>query len=86
MTYRALWNIISDELFLSDVFFEIGFVYSTKESENKNAECISCNGKFSEDDQREIWIKYFNWTLPEQKTQSISMTFINRLEAEMIFA
>ena len=26
------------------------------------------------------------WTVPEQRTQSISVTFINRLETEMFFA
>ena len=60
-------------------------MYSTKKSENKDAECIFCNGKFSEDEQGEIWIKCFRWTLPEQRTQSISMTFKNRLQAEMVF-
>ena len=56
------------------------------QSENKDAECIFCNGKFSEDEQGEIWIKCFSWTLPEQRTQNKSMTFINKLEAEMVFA
>ena len=81
-----LWNTTSDESFLSDVLSEIDFVYSTKESENKDAKCIFCNGKFSEYEQGEIWIKCFSWTLPKHRTQSISMTFKNRLEAEMIFA
>ena len=61
-------------------------MYSTKGSESKDAECIFCNGKFSEDEQGEIWIKCFSWTLPEKRTQIISMTFINKLEGEMIFA
>ena len=83
MTCRALRNTISDELFHSDVLSEIDFMYSTKQSVNKDAKCIFCNGKFSEDKQREIWIKCFIWTLPDQRTQS--MTFINRFEAEMVF-
>ena len=73
-------------ILLSTVLSEIDFIYSTKESENKDAECIFCNGKFSEDEQGKIRIKCFNWTLPEQRMQSVSMTFINRLEAEMVFA
>ena len=56
-------------------------MYSTKESENKDGECIFCNGKFSED-EGEICIKCFNG----QGAQNISMTFINRLETEMVFA
>ena len=46
----ALWNTISDQLSRSDVLYEIDFMYSTKESENKDAECIFCNGKFSENE------------------------------------
>ena len=62
-------------------------MYPTKESENKAAECIFCNIKFSKDGHGEIWIKCFNWTLPEhQKTQNMSMTFLNRLGTEMVFA
>ena len=60
-------------------------MYSTKESENRDAECIFCNGKFSEDEQGEIWIKCFSRTLPKQRTQSIPMTFTNRLETEIYF-
>ena len=63
MTCRALWDKIQDELFHSDVLPEIGFMYSTKESENKDAECIFCNGKFSEDEIEEIWIQCFNCSL-----------------------
>ena len=57
--------------FHCDVLFEIDFEYSTKESENKDSECIFRNGKFYEDEQREIWIKCFSWTLAEQRTQYI---------------
>ena len=32
-------------------------MYSTKQSENKEAEYIFCNGIFSEDKRREIWIQ-----------------------------
>ena len=82
MACQALWNTTSDGSFHSDVLSQIDFMYSTKESENKDAECIFCNGKFSKDEQEEIWIKCFSWTLPEQRTQSISMTY--RLEVEMV--
>ena len=61
-------------------------MYSTTESENKDTECIFCHGKFSNDEQREIWITCFSWTLPEKRMQSISMTFLNRLEAKIVFA
>ena len=50
MTFWALWNTSSDDLFHSDILSEIDFMYSTKESENKDTECIFCNGKFSEDE------------------------------------
>ena len=63
MACQALWNTISDESFHSDVLFEIDFMYSTKESENKDAECIFYNGKFSEDERGEIWIKCFSCSL-----------------------
>ena len=86
MACPALWNSTSDESVLSNVLPKIGLTFSTEESQNKDAECIFCNGKFSKDEQGEIWIRYFSWTSPEQRTQSISMTFINRLEAEMLFA
>ena len=32
-------------------------MYSIKESENKDAECIFCNGKMSGNELGEIWIK-----------------------------
>ena len=54
MTCRALWNTTSDESFPSDVLSDIDSIYSTKESENKNAECIFCYRKFSEDVRGEI--------------------------------
>ena len=53
----------SEESFDSDVLSETDFMYSTKESENKDADCIFSNGKFSDDEQREIWIKCFNCSL-----------------------
>ena len=70
---------------LLTVLSETDFVYSTNELENKGTECIFCNGKFFKDEQGEIWIECFSWTLSEQKMQSLSMTFINTLEAEMVF-
>ena len=54
MACRALCNTTSDESFYFDVLSEIDFMYSTKESENKDAECIFCNGKFSKDEQGQI--------------------------------
>ena len=51
MTGRALGNIISNESFYSGVLSGIHFIYSTKESENKETECIFCNVKFSEDER-----------------------------------
>ena len=89
---RALWNTVSDELFHSDVLSEIDFMNSTKESENKNAECISYKGKFFEDEGGEIFIKCFSCLLrahmeyPRKKSQSICVTFINRLQVEMVFS
>ena len=65
MAYRAVWNTINYESYHSDVLSETDFMYSTKESEHKDAECIICNGKFSEEEQGEIWIKCFSWTLAE---------------------
>ena len=42
-------------ILLPTVLPEIDFMYSTKESENKDAvECIFCNGKFSENEEGEI--------------------------------
>ena len=60
MTCRALWNTANDESFHSDALSEINFMYSTNELENKGAECVFCNDKFSEDEREEIWIKYFS--------------------------
>ena len=54
MACRALWNTTSGESFHPDVLLKIDFIYSTKESENRDAECIFCNGNFSEDEQGEI--------------------------------
>ena len=56
-------NIIA--ILLPTVLPEIDFMYASKKSENKDAECIFCNGKFSEDEQGEIWINCFSWTLSE---------------------
>ena len=54
MDYQALWNATSNESLHSDVLSEIDFMYSTKKSENKDAECIFCNGKFFKDERGEI--------------------------------
>ena len=51
MTCRALWNTIRDELFPSDALTEIRFMYSTNQSETKDAECILCNRNFSKDER-----------------------------------
>ena len=65
---------------LPNVLSEINFISSTKESENKGAECIFCKGKFSEDERGKIWIKCLScslWallTVPQQRTQSISVS------------
>ena len=59
MACLALWNITSGESFRSNVLSEIDFMYSTKESENKESECIFFKGKFFEDDLGEIWIECF---------------------------
>ena len=76
MTCRTIWNITSDESFHSDVSSEIDFMQSTKESENKDAEYIICNGKFSEDERGDIL--YFSCSIVlQQRTLSISVTFIN---------
>ena len=63
MLFWVLWNITSDESFHSDTLSEIDFMYSTKESESKDAECFFSNGKYSEDEREEIWIKYFSCSL-----------------------
>ena len=65
MACRALWNTTSYESFHSDTLSEIDFMYSTKESESKDPECIFCNVKFSKDEKEEISITCFRWTLPE---------------------
>ena len=65
-------------------------MYSTKELENNNAEYIFWNGKFSEDEQGEIWIQFSAvicggiWTLREQRTQSISVTFIDSNQKQFL--
>ena len=41
MACRALWITTCDESFHFDVLSEIDFIYSTKKSENKDAEYIS---------------------------------------------
>ena len=53
MECRELWNTTSDESFHSDVLYEIDYMYSAKELENKDAECIFFNGNFCEDERGE---------------------------------
>ena len=65
MVYRALWSTTSYELFHSNVLSKINFMYSTKESEYKDAKCIFCNGKFFEDEGA-IWIKPFSCSMWSQ--------------------
>ena len=71
----GIWNIITDELFHSDVLFEIDFMHSTKESENKEVECIFYNGKFSKDERGELRIKgcslRAHWTIRAEKAKYI---------------
>ena len=63
MECRVLRNTTSDESYHADALSETDFLNSTKESKNKDAECMFCNGKFSEDEQGEIWIKSFSCSL-----------------------
>ena len=66
MACWALWNTTSDESFHSDVLPDIDFMYSTKETEDKDAEHIFCKEKFSENERREIWmwwIKCFSFSV-----------------------
>ena len=49
-----LWNATSDESFHSDELSKIDSIYSSKESENKDDECIFCNGTFSEEERGEM--------------------------------
>ena len=63
MACQALRNITCDESFHSDVLSEIEFMYSINKSENKDAKCIFGDGKFSEDERGEIWIKCFSCSL-----------------------
>ena len=65
MACRALWNTTSDESFHSHVLSEIDFMYSTKESGNKNVECTFYNGKFSKDQRKQIWITCFSCSVLE---------------------
>ena len=60
MVYLTLWNITSDESFHCDALSETDFMYSIKESENKDSECFFCNEKFTEDERGENWIKCFS--------------------------
>ena len=73
MKCRALWNSTSDESFLSDDKWlsEVHTMHSTKESENKDAECIFWNGKFELNVSAGLYREHW--------TQSKSMTFINKL-------
>ena len=50
MACRTLCNITSDKWLHSDLLSTIELIYSIKESECKDAKCIFCNGKFSEDE------------------------------------
>ena len=65
-------------LLLPTILSETDFIYSTKESENKDAECVFCNGKFSEDEQGEIWIVFL---LDFTGAENAEMTFMNKFEA-----
>ena len=68
-------------------------MYLTKESEDKDAKSMSCNGKLSEDEQEEIWLSvssvhcgctglYCN----RERRVYLRITFINGIEAEMVLA
>ena len=78
-------------ILLPTALSEIDFMYSTKESENKDTECIFCYGKFPEDEREEVWIKCFSyslWVYPDC-TGSENPEYVcelhKRIEAEMIF-
>ena len=92
MACRALWNAVSDESFHSDLLSETDFMHSIKESENKDVKCIFCDEKFFEDERREIWIKCFSCSLwgyldfTEAENAEYILTFINRLETEIVYA
>ena len=60
MACRALQITSSDESFHSDELSEIDFMYSTKESENKDTGYIFCNGKSSTNGRGVSWTKCFS--------------------------
>ena len=67
-------------------------MHSIAESENKDAESIFYSREFFENERGEIWIKCFScslWAHVEctgAENKDISVTFINRLEVEIVFA
>ena len=63
MARRALWNPENVESFHFDVLSEIDLIHSTKESENKDAKYIFCNGKVFKVERREIFIMCFRCSL-----------------------
>ena len=92
MTCRALWNTTCDELFDPDVLPEIDFIYSTKESEIKMLNVSSVMEITPKIIEEKFGLSVSavlcgcTQTVPQQRMQSISVTFTNRVEAEMVFA
>ena len=67
-------------------------MFSTKESENKDAKCMFCNRIFFKNERGEIWIKCYSCSLWAHMDCTASVNteyiydFINRIEAEMTSA
>nr|CAD7576313.1 unnamed protein product [Timema californicum] len=53
----------NDESFHSDVSSVMDYMPPGKEPDNKDTECIFCDGKFSEDSKGEIWIQCLSCSL-----------------------
>ena len=87
----TLWNTTNDELLHSAVLSEIDFMYSTNESEQTlNISSLMKNSPKMNKEKFGLSISAVlcgrTSTVPQQRKQSISVTFINRIKAEMVSA
>ena len=93
MACRALWNTItSDESFQSDVLPEIDFMYPIKNQKIKTLNVSSVMENSPQMNKEKFGLNVSAilceriWNVPQQRTHSISVTFINRIKAEIVFA
>ena len=92
MACRALWNTTSDESFHSNYYLKLNSCIQLKNQKIKMLNVFSVMENSPKMTEEKFGLSVLailckrSWTVPQQRTLSTSVSFINRIEGEMVFA